>query len=151
MVSIRAPVGEFLIETSTTVSSTLSVRLMRSRRRGLRAISSPQRSPVLIAVSTINRCWAGREVRMATYSAGVRVRVCFLITLGSSVWAQGLKVTTRSRRARSITDPSMVWYLPTDAAARPFSVAEVTQRWISEGRILPIGRGPKVGMKCLSR
>ena len=82
---------------------------------------------------------------MATYSAGVRVRVCFLITLGSSVWAQGLKVTTRSRRARSITDLSMVWYLPTDAAARPFSVAEVTQRWISEGRILPSAGGRRWG------
>ena len=46
---------------------------------------------------------------------------------------------------------SMVWYLPTDAAERPFSVAVVTQRWISEGRILPIGRRPKTGMKCLSR
>ena len=45
----------------------------------------------------------------------------------------------------------MVWYLPTDAAERPFSVAVVTQRWTSEGRILPIGRRPKVGMKCLSR
>lgn len=33
--------GEFLIETSTIVSSTLSVRLMRSRWRGLRAMSSP--------------------------------------------------------------------------------------------------------------
>jgi len=63
---------------------------------------------------------------MATYSAGVRVRVCFLITLGSSVWAQGLKVTTRSRRARSNTDPSMVWYFRTLAADRPVLVAVVT-------------------------
>src|SRR6476659_409220 len=59
------PRGEFLIETSTTVSSTLSVRLMRSRWRGFSAISSPHRRPVLMAVSTISRCWAGREARMA--------------------------------------------------------------------------------------
>ncbi len=49
----------------------------------------------------------------------------------------------------------MVWYFRTDAADRPFpvagSVAVVTQRWISVGRILPIGRRPKGGMKCLSR
>ena len=49
---------------------------------------------------------------MASYSAGVRVRAFFLTFLGSSVWAQGLKVTTRSTRARSNTDSSMVWYLP---------------------------------------
>ena len=104
-----------------------------------------------MAVSTINRCCTGRAVRMASYSAGVRVRAFFLTTLGSSVWAQGLKVTTRSRWARSKTDPSMVWYLRTLAAERPFSVAVVTQRWISVGRILPLGRVPKVGMKCLSR
>ena len=36
---------------------------------------------------------------MATYSSGFSVRVFFLMTLGSSVWAQGLKVTTRSRSA----------------------------------------------------
>ena len=59
---------------------------------------------------------------MATYSSGVRVRAFFLITLGSSVWAQGLKVTTRSRRARSKTECSMVWYFRTDAAERPSSV-----------------------------
>ena len=45
----------------------------------------------------------------------------------------------------------MVWYFRTLAADSPCSVAVVTQRWISEGRILPIGRRPKVGMKCLSR
>ena len=81
------------------------------------------------------------------------------MTLGSSVWAQGLKMTTRSRRARSKTECSMVWYLRTDAAERQFPAAVpvvgadavVTQRWISEGRILPIGRRPKTGMKCLSR
>ena len=66
-----------------------------------------------MAVSTINRCWAGREARMASYSAGVRVRAFFLMTLGSSVWAQGLKVTTWSRRARSKTECSMVWYFRT--------------------------------------
>ena len=44
-----------------------------------------------MAVSTINRCCTGRAVRMASYSAGVRVRAFFLTTLGSSVWAQGLK------------------------------------------------------------
>ena len=57
---------------------------------------------------------------MASYSSGVRVRVFFLTLLGSSVWAHGLKVTTRSTRARSKTEYSMVWYLPTDAAERPF-------------------------------
>ena len=67
------------------------------------------------------------------------------------MWAHGLKVTTRSRRGRSKIECSMVWYFRTDAAERPFSVAVVTQRWISEGRILPIGLRPKVGMKCLSR
>ena len=40
----------------------------------------------------------------------------FLITLGSSVAAQGLKVTTRSRRARSKIECSMVWYFRTLAA-----------------------------------
>ena len=62
----------------------------------------------------------------------------------------------------------MVWYLRTDAGDRSWRavgpgsvtlvgpallvrVAVVTQRWMSEGRILPIGRFPKVGMKCLSR
>src|SRR4051794_2205693 len=124
---------------------------MRSRWRGLRAISSPHLRPVLMAVSIMSRCWTGRAVRMATYSVGVSVRVFFLTTLGSSVWAQGLKVTTRSRRARSKTECSMVWYFRTLAAHRPFSVAVVTQRWISEGRILPIGRFPKVGVKGLSR
>jgi hypothetical protein len=48
----------------------------------------------------------------------------------------------------------MVWYFRTDAAERPFpssvALAMVTQRWISEGRILPRGRRPRVGMKCLS-
>ncbi len=73
------------------------------------------------------------------------------MTLGSSVWAQGLKVTTWSRRARSKTECSMVWYFRTLAADSPLVVAVVTQRWISEGRILPIGLRPKVGMKCLSR
>ena len=89
---------------------------------------------------------------MAMYSSGVRVRAFFLMTLGSSVWAQGLKVTTRSRRARSKTECSMVWYFRTDAADRPFpspvagsgALAVVTQRWTSDGRILPIGRRPKV-------
>ena len=89
LVSIRTPVGEFLIETSTTVSSTVSLRLMRSRWRGLRPMSSPHRRPVLIAVSTINRCCAGRAVRMATYSVGVSVRSFFLTALGSSVLPQG--------------------------------------------------------------
>ena len=88
---------------------------------------------------------------MVSYSSGVRVRAFFLITLGSSVWAQGLKVTTWSRRARSKTEASMVWYFRTVAAERPSSRAVVIQRWISVGRILPIGRFPKVGMKCLSR
>ena len=74
----------------------------------------------------------------------------FLITLASLVWAQGLKVTTRSRTARAKAECSMVWYFRTLAAERPFSVAVVTQRWISEGRILPIGLRPKAGMKCLS-
>ena len=44
----------------------------------------------------------------------------------------------------------MVWYLP--HATRPrgrSSVAVVTQRWISEGRILPIGRRPKIGDEVL--
>ena len=56
---------------------------------------------------------------MASYSAGVRVRAFFLTTFGSSVCAHGLKVTTRSRRARSKTECSMVWYLRTLAAASP--------------------------------
>ena len=68
------------------------------------AINSPHRNPVLMAVSTINRCCTGSEARMATYSLGVSVRAFFLTTLGSSVWAQGLKVTTWSRWARSKTE-----------------------------------------------
>ena len=88
---------------------------------------------------------------MATHSSGLSVRVFFLTTLGSSVWAQGLKMTTWSRWARSKTEASMVWYFRTLAAERPFSAAVVTQRWTSKGRILPIGLRPKVGMKCLSR
>jgi hypothetical protein len=62
--------------------------------------------------------------------------------LGGSVWAQGLTVTTRSRRERSKTECSIVWYLRTDAAERPFpssvALAVSTQRWISACRILPI-------------
>ena len=109
------------METSTMVSSTVSVRWSRSRWRGLRAMSSPQRRPVLIAVSTISRCCVGQRGRgWRRTRSGVRVRVFFLTLLGSSVWAQGLKVTTRSTRARSKTECSMVWYLPTDAAERPF-------------------------------
>src|SRR4051794_10142138 len=89
--------------------------------------------------------------------SGVRVRAFFLMTLGSSVWAQGLTVTTRSRKARSKTECSMVWYFRTLAANRPCpfpvsfaaALAVVTQRWISDGRILPIGRLPMVGMKWL--
>jgi hypothetical protein len=103
---------------------------------GLRAMSSPQRRPVLIAVSTINRCWAGSAFRMASYSSGVRVRFFFLIFFGSSVCAQGLKVT-RSTRARSKTECSMVWYLPTDAADRPFSVAVVTSVALPKGGSCP--------------
>jgi len=45
---------------------------------------------------------------MATYSSGVSVRAFFLITLGSSVCERGLKATTRSRRAPSKTECSMV-------------------------------------------
>jgi len=41
------------------VSSTVTLPVARSRWRGLRAMNSPQRRPVLIAVSTISRCWAG--------------------------------------------------------------------------------------------
>jgi hypothetical protein len=45
--------------------------------------------------------------------------------------------------------------LPQDGGRQAVPVsgsrAVVTQRWISVGRILPIGRFPKVGMKCLSR
>jgi len=63
------------------VSSTVNLPDSRSMWRGLRAMSWPQRRPV-IAVSTMSRCWAGRALRMAEYSAGVRVRLVFLI-LGS--------------------------------------------------------------------
>jgi hypothetical protein len=123
-------VGEFLIETSTTVSSTPSVRLTGQvplkvasfdevEVAGLEGDQPPQRSPVLMAVSTINRCCDGREARMAAYSSGVSVRALRLMTLGSSVWAQGLKVTTRSRWARSKIECSLVWYFRTDAAESP--------------------------------
>ena len=64
---------------------------------------------------------------------------------------QGLNVTTWSRWVRSKTECSMVQVLPHLAAERPCSVAVVTQRCTSGGRILPIGRRPKVGMKCLSK
>jgi hypothetical protein len=40
---------------------------------------------------------------------------------------------------------------PTGRSRPLLALAVVTQRWISEGRILPISRRPKVGMKCLSR
>jgi hypothetical protein len=56
---------------------------------------------------------------MVLSSAGVRVRDLRLMTLGSRMWAQGLRVTTWSRRARSKTEESMVWYLRTDAAESP--------------------------------
>jgi len=79
---------------------------------------------------------------MVTYSAGVSVRALRLMTLGSSEWAQGLKVTTWSRWARSKTEPSMVWYLRTLAEERPFSVAVVTQRWISELHLITRGTVP---------
>lgn len=108
MVSIRCPVGEFLVETSTMVSSTVSFAVVRSRCRGLSAISSPHRSPVPIAVSVITRCWAGNASRIRAYSSGVRVRAFFFTTFGSSVWAHGLNVITRSLRARSKIECSMV-------------------------------------------
>ena len=64
------------------VSSTVSWPVLKSRWRGLRAMSSPQRRPVLIAVSIMSRCWAGSAARMASYSSGVRVWFFFLILLG---------------------------------------------------------------------
>jgi hypothetical protein len=38
--------------------------------------------------------------------------------LGSSVCSHGLKVTTRSRRARWKIECSIVWYFATDAGER---------------------------------
>ena len=51
----RSPVGEFFLDVSTIVSSTLTMRLRKSTWRGHSAMTSPQRIPVSMNVSTNSR------------------------------------------------------------------------------------------------
>ena len=119
--------------------------------RGRRAMSSPQRIPVSIAVSTISRWRSGTAWIRASNSSGVRVRVLRAMTLGSSVCSHGLKTMSWSRTARLKIECSIVWYLRIERGESPPAAAWVTQSWTSEGVILAIGRWPKNGKKCLSR
>src|SRR5674476_1708571 len=148
---MRWPVGESLRETSTMVSCTVIVRRRKSTWRGRRAASSPQRSPVSMAVRT--RTWkrSGIWARTSSNSAGVRMRVFFRTTLGSSVAAQGLKASIRSRTARAKTECSIVWYLAIDRGDRPSSTAWLTHPWTVDGLILASGMGPKYGTKWVRR
>ena len=51
----RSPVGEYFLDVSTIVSSTLTMRLRKSTWRGRSAMTSPQRIPVSMNVSTNSR------------------------------------------------------------------------------------------------
>ena len=86
----RSPVGELTLDVSTIVSSTLTVRRRKLMWRGRSAISSPQRMPVSMNVSSISRYCVGTAATSRSNSSGVRVRVFRAITFGSSVWSQGL-------------------------------------------------------------
>jgi hypothetical protein len=79
-----SPVGECCLDTSMMISSTVTVLVRKSMYRGRRAMSSPHRMPVSIAVSTSSRYRSGIAVMRSSYSAGVRVRLFLVMTLGSS-------------------------------------------------------------------
>jgi hypothetical protein len=85
-----------------------------------RAMSSPQRRPVSMAVirSALNR--GGISARIAVNSSGVSVRVFFVTTFGSSMSAHGLKAISRSRTARANTECSITWYLAMDRGLSPW-------------------------------
>ena len=100
--------------------------------RGRSAISSPQRMPVSIAVSTRSRCRSGIAAMSRSYSAGVRVRDFRAMTLGSSVCSHGLATMSWSRTARLKIECSMVWYLRIDRGDSPSAAAWVTQSWTRE-------------------
>jgi len=101
------------------VSCTVIVRAWTSMCRGRRATSSPQRSPVSIAVITIAVNRGGIWVSSAAYSSGVRVRVWVVTTLGRSVASHGLKAMSRSVTARAKIECSITWYLTIERADRP--------------------------------
>jgi hypothetical protein len=65
-------------------------RRRKSMCFGRRAISSPQRIPVSMKVSTISRCCSGTAAISRSNSSGVRVRDFRATTFGSSVWSHGL-------------------------------------------------------------
>src|SRR5680860_1764911 len=92
------------------VSSTVTDFLRKSICRGRSAISSPQRMPVSIAVSTRSRCRSGMALMSRSYSVGVRVRDLRAMIFGSSVCSHGLDTMSWSRTARLRQEWSMVWY-----------------------------------------
>ena len=100
--------------------------------RGRRAMSSPQRMPVSIAVSTRSRCRSGIAVMSSVELVGVRVRDLRAMTLGSSVCSHGLATMSWSRTARLKIECSMVWYLRIDRGESPPAAAWVTQSWTRE-------------------
>jgi hypothetical protein len=113
--------------------------------RGRSAMSSPQRIPVSMAVSTSSRYRSGIAVMRASYLPGVRVLVFFAMTLGSSVCSHGLVTMSWSRTARLKIECSMVWYLRIDRGDSPSPAALVTQSWTREPVIWYIGFLPKNG------
>jgi len=125
------------------VSVTVMVRCAQSMCRGRRATSSPQRSPVSMSVSTSGSHRSGIHARRVWNSSGVRMRRGFVTTLGSRVSAAGLWGMTRSRTACLKMPCSRTWYFTTLSGARPASRAVVTQAWMCDGRMSPIGIGPK--------
>ena len=133
------------------VSWTVTLLRRKSTCRGLSAISSPQRMPVSMAVSTISRYRSGIAAISRSNSAGVRVGVFETMTLGSSVCAHGLATTSPSRTARAKIECSMVWYLRIDLAESPPAAALVTQSWTRPGVIWCSCLRPKNGKKCLVR
>ena len=67
----------------------------------------------------MSRCRSGSAARSRSYSAGVRVRVLRVMTLGSSVWSHGLWTRTRSLTARPKIEDSSTWYLWIDRGESP--------------------------------
>lgn len=91
------------------------------------AASSPQRSPVSMAVRTSTWNRSGIWAKTSSNSAAVKMRVFFRTTFGSSVSAHGLKAISRSRTARANTECNMVWYLAIERGDSPLSTAIETQ------------------------
>ena len=100
--------------------------------RGRRAISSPHRMPVSIAVSTRSRYRSGIAAMSRSYSSGVRVRDLRAMTLGSSVCSHGLATMSWSRTARLKIECEHGVVLADRPRERPSAAAWVTQSWTRE-------------------